>query len=183
MTGREKLAGVIIIVALVVVIGAVAWYWRPLNMGGVPVSENVATTTVPAVVSSSAPTAVPADTVVPDKGSTSTPVGVAVPVVQGAGDSAGNVSYRSFSIVAQNGSFSPDTIIVKQGDTVDLEVDAVDADYSFTLPNYGFNPSISKGKTQRIEFEAVQTGNFTFYCASCGGPSKGPVGHLIVVAP
>ena len=73
-------------------------------------------------------------------------------------------------------------MVVKQGDTVNLELTAVDANYGFTQPDYGFNAAIPDGKTQTIQFQALNVGNFTFYCASCGGPSKGPVGHIIVVA-
>ena len=127
-------------------------------------------------------TSVPAGTSVPNKGATSTPSNVAVPVVQGPGSPSGDVSYRSFNISIDGGAYSPSTVIVKVGDTVNLELTAVDANYSFTQPNYNFNDPIAKGKTQTVQFQALQVGNFTFYCASCGGPSKGPVGHLIVTA-
>jgi len=126
--------------------------------------------------------AVPSNVTVPNKGASSTPAGVAVPVVQGAGDPSGDVSYRSFNISIQNDAYTPNTVIVNQGDTVNLELTAVDAAYGFDQPDYGFNAAIPQGKTQTIQFQALQTGSFTFYCASCGGPSKGPVGHIVVVA-
>ena len=134
------------------------------------------------VATSSTRTAALADVTVPDKGASSTSANVAVPVVQGPGDPSGNVSYRSFNIAIQNNAYTPNTVIVNQGDTVNLELTAVDAAYGFTQPDYGFNAAIPKGKTQTIQFQTLNTGNFTFYCASCGGPSKGPVGHIIVVA-
>ena len=68
-----------------------------------------------------------------------------------------------------------------RGETVNLSVTAVDANYSFTQPDYGFNDMIAKGKTQTIQFQAMASGNFSFYCSSCGGPLKGPVGHIIIV--
>jgi heme/copper-type cytochrome/quinol oxidase subunit 2 len=92
------------------------------------------------------------------------------------------VSYRSFNITVQNGAYSPDTVIVNQNDTVNLELTAVDAAYGFDQPDYGFNSAIPKGATKNIQFQALQSGNFLFYCASCGGPASGPVGHIIVVA-
>jgi heme/copper-type cytochrome/quinol oxidase subunit 2 len=119
--------------------------------------------------------------VVPNKGAANAPANVAVPVVQAAGNPAGSVDYRSFNISIRGGTFSPDTVIVKQGDTVNLEFTAVDAAYAFTQPDYGFNTPIAEGKPQTIQFQALQTGNFAFYCASCGGPSKGPVGHIIIM--
>ena len=56
-------------------------------------------------------------------------------------------------------------MIVKAGDTVNLELTAVDANYAFTQPQYRFNDPIAKGKTQTVQFQASQVGNFTFYCA------------------
>lgn len=182
----KKVAGIIIIIVVVIaVVCAAIWYWHSVR--SVPSGVGTASLGVNSFASSTTPTsstrgAVPANTVVPNKGATSTPVNVAVPVVQGAGDVAGNVSYRSFNIAIQNGAYNPSTVIVNQGDTVNLEITAVDAAYGFTQPDYGFNATIPKGKTQTIQFQALQTGNFTFYCASCGGPSRGPVGHLIVAS-
>ena len=103
-------------------------------------------------------------------------------LLQGPGNPAGNVSYRSFNINVENNAFVPGTVIVKQGDTVNLEITAVDATYAFTQIDYGLNASIAKGTTRTIQFQALQTGNFTFFCGSCGGPSKGPVGHIIITA-
>jgi len=100
--------------------------------------------------------------------------------VQGPGNPSGSVSYRSFNITIKNGAYSPNTVIVKQGDTVNLVLTAVGANYAFTQPDYGFNAQIPEGGTKVVQFEAVQSGEFTFYCGSCGGPSKGPVGHIIV---
>jgi len=187
MNNGKKVAEIVTIVVVVVVIAVVAvvWYRHSANNAGKSggsAAGSGALSTLP-VATSSTRTAVPANVAVPDKGATSAPSGVAVPAVQGAGDPSGSVSYRSFDISIKNNVFSPDTVIVNQGDTVDLEIDAVDANYAFTQPDYGFNAPIAEGKTQRIQFQALQSGNFTFYCSSCGGPSKGPVGHLIVVAP
>ncbi len=139
-------------------------------LSGYPAATIAATTT------SSTVAPVPANTVVPNKGATSTPANVAVPVVQGPGNPGGSVSYRSFNIKIAGGAYSPNTVAVKQGDTVNLEMTAVDANYGFTQPNYGFSGVIPKGKTQDIQFQALQTGDFTFYCASCGGPRRAPSG-------
>ena len=191
MNSTKKKVGIVVaIVVVIVAVIAVVWYRRSANntnntgatgaaTSDVAVESSTATSGVP---TSSTRLAVPADAVVPDKGASSTPANVAVPVVQGVGDPAGNVSYRSFNIKIQNGAYVPSTVIVNQGDTVNLELTAVDAAYGFDQPDYGFNTAIPKGKTQTIQFQALNTGNFTFYCASCGGPSKGPVGHVIVVA-
>lgn len=174
----------IVIAAIVVALVGVVWYWWAIYSG---TTSNGSSGVAPASGSGAqnfSPThsAVPAGSVVPQKGGVGVGASVAVPVVQGPGDPAGNVDYRSFTLSIQSNAFSPDTVIVNQGDTVNLEITAIDANYEFTQPDYGFNDAIKKGKTQRIQFQALQSGDFTFYCESCGGPSKGPVGHLIVVA-
>jgi plastocyanin len=181
MSGRKKIVLSVGVVLIVLAAVAVGWYMGASNKTGTQSAANQqAGSPSPAAPASSTREAVPQNVVVPNKGATSTPTGVAVPAAQGPGDTAGNVSYRSFNISIQNGAFSPDTVIVKEGDTVNLEITAVDGNYDFTQPDYGFSDPIAKGKTQTIQFQALQTGNFTFYCASCGGPSSGPVGHLIV---
>jgi heme/copper-type cytochrome/quinol oxidase subunit 2 len=181
------IVGAVIIVIVVAIVGI--FYWssgnNSQNSGATtPGGSGVGSGVSPNTPTSSTRTAAPTDVTVPNEGATTTvAANVAVPVVQGAGDPAGNVSYRSFNITIKNGAYSPDTVIVNQGDTVNLELTAVDAAYGFTQPDYGFNAKIAEGKTQTIQFQALQTGSFIFYCASCGGPSKGPVGHIIIVAP
>lgn len=180
MSNTKKIIGIVAIVVVALLAGA-GWY-QYTSRKAVSDSAGSGTGAQSAATSSSGPGPVPAGSVAPNKGATSTPAGVAVPVVQGAGDPAGNVSYRSFNITIKNGAYDPSTVIVNQGDTVNLELTAIDASYGFDQPNYGFNTAIPKGKTQTIQFQALQSGDFTFYCASCGGPSSGPVGHIIVVA-
>lgn len=182
MSDRKKVIfyAVVIIVVVAVMAWAV-WYGKNPNVASPSSSVNPTVANMPAAPSSSTRTAVPANAVVPDKGASNAPANVAVPVVQGAGDAAGNVSYRSFNITIANGAYNPDTVIVNQGDTVNLELTAVDASYGFDQPDYGFKVAIPEGKTQTIQFQALVTGTFKFYCASCGGPSKGPVGQIIVV--
>ena len=183
MSNTKKIIGVVVLVVIIIVV-AVIWYQyaqhsAPNNSAG---SAATGVNTGALTETSSTRTAVPAGAIAPNKGASSTAANIAVPVIQGAGDPSGNVSYRSFNITVQNEAYTPDTVIVNQGDTVNLDLTAVDAAYGFTQPDYGFNAVIPKGKTQIIQFQALSPGDFTFYCASCGGPSKGPVGHIIVVA-
>jgi heme/copper-type cytochrome/quinol oxidase subunit 2 len=189
VTKREMwiIGGAVVLVAVAVFVGyALRGGGSGSNqLTGSGSGANDLTPTNPSSSSSGIPmvTAVPANTVVPNKGATTTPSNVAVPAVQSPGNPSGSVSYRSFNINIENGTYSPSTVIVKQGDIVNLRLTAVDANYGFTLPgSYGFNLQIPQGKTQTVQLQASQTGDFLFYCASCGGPSKGPTGHLIVTA-
>jgi heme/copper-type cytochrome/quinol oxidase subunit 2 len=123
----------------------------------------------------------PADTIVPNVGSGATTTqGTAVPAVAVAAAPDSTASFRSFSIQVAGNAYTPNTVIVNKGDTVNLEISAIDGNYGFTQPDYGLNSVIKKGKTQKIQFQALTAGKFTFYCATCGGPAKGPVGYIIV---
>jgi len=130
---------------------------------------------------------VPANVNVPNAGDKNVPSGVAVPDIQtSAHPSGGSSSFRQFTISAKNDAenndvFDPATVAVKKGDIVDLEITAVNKNYDFTQPDYGFSAvAVPKGQTTRIQFQALNAGKFTFYCASCGGPAKGPVGYIII---
>ena len=87
-----------------------------------------------------------------------------------------------FSVSVSGNKFSPDTIIVKVGDRARINFTAVDKDYDFTQPDYGFSVPLPKSQKKIVEFQASAEGKFTFYCKSCGGLSKGPVGYLVVVS-
>ena len=119
---------------------------------------------------------------VPDKDTKNVPENVAIPETVAPGNSAGTTDYRSFDIKAENDKFIRDTINVYQGDTININITAVDKDYDFTQPDYGFAVSISKGTTKRIQFGASAGGRFLFYCESCGGPKSGPQGQIVVAS-
>lgn len=91
-----------------------------------------------------------------------------------------SLKVRNFSVSVSGNQFSPNTVVAKVGDTVHFTVTAIDKDYDFTQPDYGFRVLLPKGKPKAIEFQATADGKFAFYCTSCGGPSKGPVGYLVI---
>ncbi len=122
----------------------------------------------------------PRNVVVPEKDSTNVPSGVAKPQVVAAGSPNNDSSYRSFNIQAREGQFTPNTVIVNEGDIVDIRITAVDGNYDFTQPDFGFRVAIPKGTTKIVQFGATASGKFTFYCTACGGLSKGPLGYVII---
>ncbi|MBI4087634.1 MAG: cupredoxin domain-containing protein [Candidatus Liptonbacteria bacterium] len=141
------------------------------SLGDSAVSRDVTVTREPA----------PANVFVPSAGAKNVPANVAVPKAISKSGPLSDASYRSFTVAADGGRFMPDTVIVKQGDTVDLNITAVDGDYDFTQPDFGFKTVIAKATTQNIQFQATATGRFAFYCSLCGGPSQGPLGYIVVV--
>lgn len=161
----------------IIVIIAAAIAWAVLSPGGLggDVSEEGGSPLVS--TRGSAPTNV----AVPEKGANNVPENVATPTVVGPAGVNTTASYRSFDISAAGGKFTPDTVIVRVKDTVHINLTAVDRDYDFTQPDYGFKVPVPKGQSKPIEFGATAPGKFTFYCSVCGGPDRGPVGYLVVV--
>lgn len=125
-------------------------------------------------------TEVPDNVTVPAEKASSTPADVAVPTLVSPGDPTNSTSYRVFSIKASDGAFSPSQIIVYVGDTVQLTIAAIDQAYDFTLPDYGMKVAVAKGASQELHLTPSSPGKFLFYCTSCGGPSEGPTGYLVV---
>jgi len=123
---------------------------------------------------------VPIDAQVPGPNSL-TPSNVAKPTTVVPASPGGSESLRRFSLEIQGDKFSPDTVIINKGDVVELSITALDKNYDFTQPDFGFKKSISRGQTQEIGFQASAVGKFTFFCSACGGPDKGPVGYVIIV--
>lgn len=124
----------------------------------------------------------PKNVEVPGVGETNVPEGVAVPKNVSPASTVSDAKIRNFSeLKIENNKFTPQEFIVKQGDIFDVNVVAIDNDYDFTQQDYGFNLNIKKGETKRVQFQATASGKFTFYCKSCGGPEKGPIGYLTVV--
>jgi hypothetical protein len=123
--------------------------------------------------------AAPTTIVIPDANTTGLPENVAIPdkVVESP---TSNSSLRVFDITANGGKFSPDTVAVKQNDSVRITINAVDKDYDFVQPEMGFNFTIAKGTSKNLDFSSVNVGKFTFYCERCGGLKGSAVGYIIV---
>jgi cytochrome c oxidase subunit 2 len=70
-----------------------------------------------------------------------------------------------FTLVANDGRWSPDTIRVQQGDKVRLHLTSHDVVHGFSLPDYGIDVDvIYPGKVTEVEFVADEAGTFQFEC-------------------
>ena len=127
-------------------------------------------------------TSVPSNVVVPNKGDKNVPSNVAVPQTQTDAAPGVSAQLRTYSISANNNTFTPNTVIAKIGDTINISITAVDKNYDFSQPDNGLLQSIPKGQTRLVAMSPMSVGKFTFFCPSCGGPSKGPIGYIIVTA-
>lgn len=138
-----------------------------------------ATTTTASKVSPTA-SAVPAGTVVPGANS-STSADVAKPSSVSTIGANGVVDQRNFSVEVKNDTVTPQKVIVYAGDVVNIGFASADRQYDFVQPDNGMEWTISAGKPIVLSFQSPNIGQFTYYCKSCGGPSKGPVGYFVVV--
>jgi heme/copper-type cytochrome/quinol oxidase subunit 2 len=101
---------------------------------------------------------------------------VVVPAAPGA-----DTKLRSFNISAADNKFTPTKIIANLNDIVHISFTALDKDYSLYFPSYRMSQSAKQGETKILEFQASKSGDFLYYCPTCGGPENGPTGHIIIV--
>jgi heme/copper-type cytochrome/quinol oxidase subunit 2 len=107
----------------------------------------------------------------PGTGATGTPPGVAIPTVV---QQTGAIASRDFNITGAGGKFSPDTIVVNQGDVINLTLSASDGTYNIFFPDFGVTLTAQKGGTATAQFQPSNYGQYQFYCKDvCSGNPKG----------
>lgn len=112
----------------------------------------------------------------PGEGASSTTKGVAVPttVVQ-----TGPSAFRHFDISASGNTYSPNIIVVNEGDVIDLNFTAVDGKYDLFFPDFGIYKAAAKGEIVKLQFQGNPFGEYKFYCKDSCGSAK-VEGKLIV---
>ncbi|MCL4404023.1 cupredoxin domain-containing protein [Patescibacteria group bacterium] len=111
----------------------------------------------------------------PSADATNVPSNVAVPT---SVQQTGAIAERSFIITGTGGKFSPNTIVVNQGDVVNLTLVAADAAYNIFFPDFGVTITAKKGQTVSAQFQPANYGQYKFYCKDvCSGS---PEGTLVV---
>lgn len=85
--------------------------------------------------------------------------------------SAPDESQKTIAVSAQNGKFTPDTFSTDVLDTLILNVNAVDQDYNFQVPDYPrLDTQIPKGQTTTVKIQYLGEGEYTFTCGpNCAG--------------
>lgn len=118
--------------------------------------------------------------------SSEVPVGAVLTVPRHSAPNNPNPEAKTRSLffdlrITKNG-FSPNTFTVQKGDTLQIDVIAVDGTYDIEFPYLGtyFNP-IPQGEVKRLPVNAPEVGKFLFRCRDyC--PSSGAIeGTLIVL--
>jgi nitrous-oxide reductase len=88
-------------------------------------------------------------------------------------------------VTAIRSHFTPDTIRVKQGDTVRVHLTSLeqtrDATHGFAINHYNVNLSLEPGKTANVTFIADQAGVYPIYCSEfCSALHLEMAGYLLV---
>jgi len=88
-------------------------------------------------------------------------------------------------MTAVRSHFKPEHVKVKQGDHVVWHITNVeraqDATHGFALPGYNVNLSLEAGETLTFEFDADESGTYTYYCSEfCSALHLEMAGYLLV---
>lgn len=86
-----------------------------------------------------------------------------------------------YTLEASKSGFSPSTITVKSGDTVQIRMRALDGNYDFSLPYLGLYRRVNQGEEGNITFDAINSGTFAFMCRDHCPVGKKIQGELIVL--
>ena len=88
---------------------------------------------------------------------------------------------RVIHITAKKFDFSPESITLKKGEPVVLEISSADREHGFNLRAFGVRTNVSPGNVSRIRLTPDKTGKFTFTCdVFCGDGHEEMAGTVIV---
>ena len=103
-----------------------------------------------------------------------------IPVIDpGTGEQKGRVGV--FAITATKNGYDPETVTVKLGDVVNLELTAQGGAYDIYSPYLGFYLSAQDGETKQLSFKASLTGAFSFECRDRCPVGKKISGKLVIL--
>jgi heme/copper-type cytochrome/quinol oxidase subunit 2 len=95
--------------------------------------------------------------------------------------SATEPAEQYIDLTASQFAFTPERIVVNQGDRVVITLHADDVTHGFYLDGYGIETRAVPGVAQQITFTADNTGKFKFRCSvSCGRLHPFMIGELVI---
>ncbi|GEM_PF-893041 len=112
---------------------------------------------------------------------TNTSINTNAPIPASELESKKQPSIKTFDLIATQFEFSPNSLVVNEGDTVIVKMTSVDVAHGFGLADFGVNITVPAGETKTAQFVATKKGTFTFFCSVfCGVGHGGMTGKLIV---
>ena len=84
-------------------------------------------------------------------------------------------------MTAKKFEFSPQTITLKKGVPVVLEIESLDRKHGFQVKDFGIDEEISPDKPLRIRLVPDKAGTFEFHCdVFCGSGHEDMAGQIVV---
>jgi len=88
---------------------------------------------------------------------------------------------RKFTIEGGNFKFTPNTMKIKKGDTVQITFKNSEGNHDFVIDEFEVATNkIGEGEEEEVEFVADKVGTFEFYCSVGNHRAMGMKGSLIV---
>lgn len=88
---------------------------------------------------------------------------------------------RVVAIKARRWSFEPETIALKKGEPVTLELSSSDVHHGFNAPGLGLHAEVLPGQVARLQITPEREGVFPFHCDFyCGEGHEGMEGTIVV---
>lgn len=88
---------------------------------------------------------------------------------------------KTFAVEGANYKFSPNTISVNMGDTVEITFKNSQGTHDFVIDEFEVATNqIGEGEEETIEFVADKKGTFEYYCSVGQHRANGMVGKLVV---
>lgn len=88
---------------------------------------------------------------------------------------------KEFKIEAGSFYYKPNTITVKKGDKVKIEMNAVSLMHDFNIDELNVKiPIVQNGNTGTVEFTADKVGTFEYYCSVGEHRANGQIGTITV---
>lgn len=175
MTTDKKKVVVVSVLAILVIAGISIAIFSGKNPATPDVSGVNGGSKVPEP--SKTASSVPGNAVVLDPNSKDAAAPVAVKSLSGKT----GVDDRTFNISLSGNALTPSNISIYLYDLVNINFTS-DRDLDFIQPDLGLSWNVRAGQTTTIKnFQGVMSGKFLYYCKSCGGPDKGPVGYFTIV--
>lgn len=86
-----------------------------------------------------------------------------------------------FSMTVSENGFNPDSITVKNGNLVQINLTAKGGDFDFSMPYTGLYTAVGNNETKQISFQTTGTGTFVFECRDHCPSGKKIQGTVIVI--
>ncbi len=88
---------------------------------------------------------------------------------------------RVIKVVAKRFTYTPNRILLKQGQPVTLELTTADIPMGFNAPDFAVRTDILPGTVSRVRFTPDKVGEFGFHCdLFCGSGHEDMTGVIVV---